>query len=248
MVGRLLKRGAVVSASVVLLEALYAVLRPTPELESYDPSGEFGDQSLPDLRVAVLGDSSVNAPGVEGPEDIWVSIVAERLANASHVVLKSFAVGGSRAQDVLREQVDPAIEYEPDLVFVSVGANDAIKGVSRGDFFRTLDQVVSRLRASGAPVVQSGVGDLGTIPRLYPPLRQIMSHRGLLFDSVHRQVAARHGSHVVDQRSDYAGIWLNDRELWAADLFHVSAKGHARWADTTWRTVEPLVLAHNAAL
>lgn len=241
MVTRLLKRGALAGAVVLGLETAYAVLRPGPDLDSFDPSGDFGDPNSPTIRVAVLGDSSVHAPGVAGPHEIWVSRLCHRMAGDYHVLLESFAVGGSMAHTLVREQLDPAISVQPDLVFVSVGANDVIKGVPLRVFEKNLDHVVSKLADSGATVVQSGVGDIGSIPRLYPPLQNLMSRRALRFDRAHWRVADRYGTTVVDQRSDDGDVWYEDKELWAADLFHVSARGHERWADTAWRTVEPLL-------
>lgn len=241
MAQKLIRRAVVAGATVIAAEAAYAVLRPVPLLEQFDPSGEFGDPSLPTMRVAVLGDSSVTAPGVGGPHEIWVSLICSRLADTRHVVLQSYAVGGSMAHDVIANQLDEAIAFKPGLVFVSVGANDVIKGVPIRRFHANLDRLIGRLADTGAIVVQSGVGHLGTIPRLYPPLSSMMAQRGLRFDRVHWRVAADHGTTVVDQRSDDARIWHKDRSLWAADLFHVSPAGHARWADTTWRTVAPLV-------
>lgn len=238
---RWMKRALVAGAAVLGLETAYALLRPAPELESHDPSGWFGDPSLPRLRVAVLGDSSVNAPGVGGPGDIWVSRVCERVAEHYHVELRSFAVGGSMAHDLIREQLQPALESKPELVFVSVGANDAIKGVRLRVFEKNLDHLVGLLTDAGAIVVQSGVGDLGSIPRLYPPLRNLMSRRALRFDRAHWRVAARYGTTVVDQRSDDLEVWYENRELWADDLFHVSAHGHARWAETAWRSISHVV-------
>lgn len=226
--------------AVIGIEAAYAVLRPSPELESFDPSGEFGDPSHPTLRVAVLGDSSVTAPGVAGPEEIWVTRVCRKLADRRHVLLRSFAVGGSMAHDVIAEQLPAAISIGPDLVFLSVGANDVIKGVPRRRFAANLDRLVGDLADTGAVVVQSGVGVMGTVPRLYPPLSNLMSRRAERFDRVHWQVAEARGTYVIDQRSDDPAIWNRDRSLWAADLFHVSAAGHARWAETTWKTIEPL--------
>lgn len=236
-----LKRALLTGAIVVGLETAYALLRPAPDLDSFDPSGEFGDPSQPSLRVAVLGDSSVTAPGVGGPGDIWVSQVCQRVAEHYHVRLRSFAVGGSMAHDLIREQLPRALEFEPDLVFVSVGANDAIKGVPLRVFENNLDYLVQSLTDAGAIVVQSGVGDLGSIPRLYPPLRHLMSRRALRFDRAHWRVAERHGTTVVDQRSDDRRVWYESRDLWAEDLFHVSSHGHARWAETTWRSIAHLV-------
>lgn len=241
MFGQVVRRGAIAGITLLGLEAAYAVLRPAPELEHFDPSGEFGDPANPTLRIAVLGDSSVTAPGVAGPEEIWVSLVCSRLAGTRHVILRSFAVGGSMAHDVIANQLDEAIASRPDLFFVSVGANDVIKGVPIRRFEANLDSLIGSLAATGAGVVQSGVGIMGTIPRLYPPLSHLMSRRARRFDRVHWRVAETHGTAVVDQWSDDARLWNSDRSLWAADHFHVSAAGHARWADTAWRTVEPLL-------
>jgi lysophospholipase L1-like esterase len=226
---------------IVGIEAAYAVLRPYPVMEQFDPSAEFGDPQNPELRVVVVGDSSVTAPGVSGPDEIWISLICSRLAETRHVVLQSYAVGGSMAHDVIAGQLDQAIAFRPDVAFVSVGANDVIKGVPLSRFSKNLDLIVARLVASGAVVIQSGVGVLGTIPRLYPPLSALVSRRAWRFDRAHRSVAEQHGAAVVDHRSDDVKVWNTDMSLWAADYFHVSAAGHARWAETTWRTVEPVL-------
>ena len=242
MLRSVIKRGVVAGMALVLLEAAYAVLRPTPGLAEFDPSGQFGDSTNPTLRVAVLGDSSVTAPGVAGPAEIWTSRVADRIAQTGrYVILRSFAVGGSMAHNLVRDQLGPTLAFEPDVVLVSVGANDAIKGVSKRRFARSLEHLIGELTTTGAVVVQSGVGDLGTIPRLYPPLRNLITRRSAAFDQVHKAVAARHGTHVVEQRADGRDRWLKDRGLWAADLFHVSGRGHEIWADLVWSTLEPRI-------
>jgi len=242
MIRLFLKGGAIISAVVLGAEAAYAVLRPSPLLEQFDPSSSYGDPDLPHMRVAVLGDSSITAPGVAGPHEIWVTLIAERLASDRHVIVQSFAVGGSMTDDLIREQLEPALQFEPDLILVSVGGNDLLKGVSRARFEKNLDGLIGPLAASGAVVVQSGLGDLGTIPRLHPPLRNLISHRSAAFDRIHWKIAHKHGTNVVHQRSDARNAWLDDRGLWSEDLFHVSAAGHARWADTVWNTtIEPLL-------
>jgi lysophospholipase L1-like esterase len=223
------------------LEAAYAVFRPSPELPDFDPSGEFGSPESPTIRIAVLGDSSVTAPGVAGPEDIWVTRLCERMAHRHHVILRSFAVGGSQADDLIADQLEEAVLFGPDMIFVSVGANEVIRGVSRSTFYQNLSRLVAKLADTGATVIQSGVGEMGSIPRLHPPLSNLMAYRAKKFDDVHWKVARENGTIVVDQRSDDIDIWYRDRSLWSPDLFHVSAAGHARWADTAWRTLEPIL-------
>ncbi len=238
MIVRVVRRSVVGALALVGAELLWAVLRPSPKQDEFDPSATYGNLGSPTLRVAVLGDSTITAPGVAGPEEIWVSLICQRLAESHHVVLKSYAVGGSMAHDLIDEQLQPALAFSPDLVFLSVGANDALKGVTSSKFEENLETLVSTFRDSGAVVVQSGVGDLGTIPRLLPPLRHLLSRRALRFNSAHDRVADRHGSWVVPQRDSPVSMWRDDRDLWSPDLFHVSARGHQVWAELGWKTVE----------
>lgn len=237
MIRRVIFRGALAAFAVVGAEMLYAILRRTPKQEEFDPSASFGDAENPPIRVAVLGDSTVTAPGVGGPDEIWISRICRRLADTHRVELKSYAIGGSMAHNLIAEQLQPALEFQPDLVILSVGANDALKGVNARVFEANLDRLVTDFTAAGATVIQSGVGDLGTIPRLLPPLRHLLSRRALQFNAVHERVAERHGSWVVPQRDSPMELWRDDRGMWSADLFHVSARGHEVWGDLGWKTV-----------
>jgi lysophospholipase L1-like esterase len=237
MIGRVIFRGVLGAFAVVGAELLYAIFRPTPKLEAFDPSATFGDPASPPMRVAVLGDSTVTAPGVGGPDEIWISRICRRLAETHRVELKSYAIGGSMAHNLVAEQLGPALEFHPDVVILSVGANDALKGVSAKLFEDNLDRLVAEFTATGATVIQSGVGDLGTIPRLLPPLRHLLSRRALRFNAVHERVAERHGSWVVPQRDSPMEVWRDDRDMWSPDLFHVSARGHEVWGDLGWKTL-----------
>jgi len=245
LVRRLFKLGLLGVVAVIGLEAAYAALRPVPEQPEFDPSGEFGDRKHATLKVAVLGDSSITAPGVADPDQIWVRILVRRMSIERHVVLNSVAVGGATAASVIAGQLDTAVAWKPDLVLVSVGANDAIHGVPVGRFKRDLETIASRLRDSGAEVVLSGVGDLGTIPRLQPPLRGLATRRSLAYDRTHQRVAERVGALWLNPRQDDRELWIRDRSLWSEDLFHVSAHGHTRWAEFSWNTLQPVMARLN---
>jgi lysophospholipase L1-like esterase len=125
----------------------------------------------------------------------------------------------------------------PDVVFLSVGANDALKGVTPKKFQENLEILVSTFVERGAIVVQSGVGDLGSIPRLLPPLRQLLTRRAWHFNQIHEAIAKNYGGWVVPQRDSAKEMWYHDRGMWSADLFHVSSRGHEVWADLGWKTL-----------
>ncbi len=239
MVGTLLRKTTAGGAALLAGELLWAIARPVPAFEDLDASGREGDPSAPPLRLAVLGDSSCTGPGLDDPADIWVRVLARTLADRFHVSVRSFAIGGSRAVDVARSQLGGAIGWSPDIAFVSVGANDALKGVSIRTFERHLGTVVAGLVTTSALVVLSGVGDLGSIPRLLPPLDRIYRARGLQMNDVHHQVGARLGAVVADQWSWAAHEFARRPDLFSADLFHPGPDGHRIWAAVAGETIAP---------
>lgn len=240
---RVMKRAVQVGAATLGLELAVAVLWPAPRQAEFDPSGTYGEGAGPPLRVAALGDSTLTAPGVAGVSDIWVTEVCRRLAQALSrpVWLRSFGAGGATAAQVARAQLPAALETRPELALVSVGANDVIRGVAPWRLARDLDRVVGSLTAAGALVVLSGVGDLGSIPRLVPPLRQVATELGRRADRAHDAVARRHGA-IKARQWDWAATEFRRRsDIWSPDRFHPNAAGHRIWAEVCWESMQPLV-------
>lgn len=233
-----------IAAGVVTFgaELAYAYFWPAARQPEFDASFQVADGQGDPLRAVAVGDSTLTAPGLTRPDDIWIRAVIRDLAASTGrpVELRSLAVGGSTSRDVLRDQLPAALAFRPQLAFVSVGANDLIRGIPAVRLSRNLDQIVGALRGRGAEVVLSGVGDLGTIPRLAPPLRQMASRLGRRGDRLHGAVAERHGAIKADQWRWAAGEFGTRRDVWSSDRFHPSAAGHDIWARTCWEVVEPL--------
>lgn len=95
------------------------------------------------VQVAVLGDSSITAPGLADGSLSWIGRLADRLP--WNVRLHSYARGGSRVNDVLLRQAPTAVVDPPDLFVVSVGVNDALHGTPRWPFRRDLGSLIDVL-------------------------------------------------------------------------------------------------------
>lgn len=230
-------------------ELAAAVLWPVPDQASFDVSGRFGAGDTT-LRVAALGDSTLTGPGVGSVDEIWAQIVATRLADrmAVRVDLRSWAAGGATASEVVEHQLEPAIAFEPHVALVSIGANDVIRSVPMRRFAASLDTIVGKLTGNGCLVVCSGVGDLGTIPRLAPPLRHLVSRLGQRADNVHRLVANRHDAIKVEQWGWSSDQFRRRGDVWSADRFHPNPAGHQVWAETCWVALEPALSELQARL
>ena len=215
--------------------ALWAQVRrvssaPLPHFEDGDPSGRYGDRSAPTIRISVLGDSTITGPGLAAPDQVWVARVADRLHR--HVDLRSFAKGGSRVRDVLRDQAPRAVAHPPELFVLAVGANDVLHGTPGPAFRRDLAGVLELLR-DVAPVVTCGIGDLSMVPRLPRSLKPIVARRCAALDRIHHRVT--HDMHGVVRVpvAELADPFFRDatEHVWADDRFHPNHVGHAIWAD-----------------
>ena len=223
-------------AATVAIQVLAAVARPVPRQEQFDASGLVGS-GQERWRWVVVGDSTTTGPGLTSAEQIWVRQLAARFCVGRCIEVASYAIGGSRARDVVAHQLEAATEEPADIAFVSVGANDVLKGVSAADYAHHLEVIVSRLAAVHRMVVLSGVGDLATIPRLRRPLSDLVARRGRRFDAITSQVAQRHGVLKVDQWTLTAPGFRATPGVFSADLFHPTPIGHTIWADAAEATI-----------
>ena len=219
-------------------QVAYAALRRFPPCDDLDPTGVFGDPSLPDLQIAVLGDSTVTGQGLESVDASWSRVIARRLSDRYNVHLRSYAVGGSKAKDVLAEQVPRAELDRHDITIVSVGSNDILRMTPVWKFERRLDQIVKRMQRVSGSVILFGVGDLGSIPRLPYPIDMLASGSGHVADWVHRRVADRNGIAKIDQWALTTEAFNSGLHMFAVDLFHPSPAGHLAWADAVFPMIE----------
>lgn len=240
--GRVLGAGA----AAVLGQVAWAVWRPLPSFPDLDPSGFEGPENGRPLRMLVLGDSSCTGSGLEDPSDIWVRVLACRLGEDGYrVEVVSLAVGGAKASNVVRDQLGQALDAGGDLAVVSVGGNDALRGVRIPVFEAALDTVVERLAASVPLVALSGVGDMGTVPRLPPLLAAAARRRGKAMNAAHQRVAKRHGVLVADQWA-WAVKRFRDPSIFSPDLFHPNAEGHRVWAEVAYDLLSPTLVGETA--
>ena len=79
-----------------------------------------------------LGDSTAAGVGATDADQAIPRRVAAALDRP--VDLTSLAVSGDRVADVVADQVDALADLDPDVVLVSIGANDVVHLTSRADF------------------------------------------------------------------------------------------------------------------
>lgn len=186
-------------------------------------------RGAPWRRLAVIGDSI--AEGVReaypGVRDLsWIDRIAEPLQAVSPgVSVMNLGMRNLLASQVRERQLEPALEYAPDLAVVAAGGNDALhRSYDPAAVEGELDAMVSALRAAGADVLMIELADI-TLSGLVPEehVAALDARLGSLAN-VTRTVAERHGALLVDMRSHPMSA---DPSVYSSDRLHLNARGHA---------------------
>ncbi len=176
-------------------------------------------------RYVAIGDSFTE--GIGDPEPAspggfrgWADRVAEVLsATTPDFAYANLAIRGRLLQQIIDEQIDPALALQPDLVTISGGGNDLIRpGTDPDEVAVRLDSAIGRLAADGATVVVFTGPDIGMTPVLNRSRGKVA-----IFNENLRALAVRHDAIVADM---WALRELRDPRMWAPDRLHFSPVGH----------------------
>jgi lysophospholipase L1-like esterase len=180
-------------------------------------------------RFVVIGDSfseGVGDPHVLYPNGFrgWADRVARQLGRYDERwEYANLAIRSKLLDEVVAEQLEPALALEPTHVSFYAGGNDILS--LRTDMDRLAERyeaALVRLLDSGAQVLAFTTFDTRTTFLLEPLRRRILA-----FNDVVRQLATEHGAMLLEHTlmREY-----DDPRLWAVDKIHMSRQGHKRMA------------------
>jgi acyl-CoA thioesterase I len=207
------------AACIVAAAACGSGVEPSPA----DPN--------PIPRVVVLGDSLALSPTSDLNFTTELQVRAEtaglrvRISNAS--------TWGDTTTDGLR-RLDAALDGNPQVVVVALGANDGLRGVPVSTVERNLGEIIARARDRRARVLLAGMEA--------PPLGGF--DYSIQFHLVFPRLAAQHDIPLVPFL--LTGVILNP-DMNGPDGVHPNAAGARRIADTVWPYLEALVRQVSAA-
>ena len=173
-----------------------------------------------------LGDSFT--AGLEPGQPRWPDELARELGGR-YVNLASV---GATSEEVERDQLERALELQPDVVTLVCGANDVLFN-TRPDseaYAARLSRMFARLRRElpKVQIVTATYPDVTRFLALRPRTRARVEEGMERFNAAVRRVARRHD--VVLMESFDHPAWPTQREIYAADGFHPSAEGHRQAA------------------
>jgi lysophospholipase L1-like esterase len=237
----LMKRAAVGAGCVVVTVAgvlgaeVYLALNHDflPTEPALEIGGDFGPPGGDHITLVVLGDSTAAGVGAGDAAHAYPTLLAEGLAEEGlRVHLVALGISGARVGDLAREQVPRAIDANPDLVFIGIGANDVTHLTPLGDVERDMGAALDALqRETTASIVVAGAPDMRAAAFL-EPLRSIVGWRGRRVAGAIESAAQERHVRIVPLAERTAPFFVDDPAAhYSADDFHPSGAGYRRWAD-----------------
>jgi acyl-CoA thioesterase I len=176
------------------------------------------------VKLVALGDSLT--AGYNLPASAAFPAVLEKMLREKGIPVEiaNAGVSGDTSQGGL-ERLDWSVPDGTDGVILELGANDALRGVDPALTEKSLDAIVTGLKARGIPVLLAG---------MYAP-RSNGPDYVARFDAIYPKLAQKHGLILYPFFLD--GI-AGDRLLNQPDLLHPTAEGVRVIAQRILPTVE----------
>lgn len=219
-----------VPVAPVLLVQGRRLRRDTPRLADAASPWSGATPGPNPLRLLVLGDSTAAGVGVDSQADGLPGNLARSISAHSGRGVQWTAMGanGATARDLLERFIDTATAESYDIVFLTIGANDALTIRSRAAFGRDIRSLLSRLRAASpdATILMSSLPAFFRFVLLPNPLRFNLYLHSQSLESEARAIVSRTpGAHMSPPPPPYTDGFF------ATDLFHPSAIGYRDWSD-----------------
>ncbi len=216
--------------TLLLIEALLALSGGTEPFKNPSRQPRRLGTHGPALVYVVMGDST--AAGQGGAYERGIALqTAAYLSQSRRVTLTNLSVSGATTDDILRSQLPAALRLKPDIVLLSVGANDVTRLTSGTTLKRSLARIVDRLRESRCDtrIVLTGAPAMGTVRRFAQPLRWVAGLRSSRVNRVFASLIAERQLVWARIAQETGPLFARDATLFAPDRFHPNERGYAAW-------------------
>jgi len=224
-----LSRVAMIPVAPVLYAQGKRLRRDTPILPDAAQPWHGTEPGENPLRLLVLGDSTSAGVGASTQQHGLPGNLARELGGRLGRGVEWRAVGesGATSRDLIERFLAEAVSASVDLVFLSVGANDALGLRSRAAFGRDIRHLLAALREASpeATILMSSLPAFFRFELLPNPLRRnLYRHSRSLEGEARRIVGTTPNAHMSPPPPPYS------EGFFASDLFHPSEQGYRDWS------------------
>ena len=180
-----------------------------------------------------IGDSTVEGVGASDPSRSYPALVFEKIKHEKkRAYFYNLGKSGARIKDVVELQLAKAVELKPDLITISVGANDLRHRTKLRHFEKDFLELIKTLsEKTKAKIIISNIPDLSVVPSIPILVKHLLRFVTGRFNRIIKEYAEQFKCILVDL---YTGSKIYGRKstgLISEDGLHPSDEGYALWAN-----------------
>ena len=200
-----------------------------PQIAQIDQS--FGNGSP--LRYIAAGDSTAVGIGASSIENTYTVKIAKSLGESGSVEYRNVGVIGSKTDDVLNKQLPQIIEFNPDIVTISIGANDNTHLVSLDRIYKNYQEIIKRLlNETQAKIYITNIPNFTGAELLPTVAIAVLEHRSNKLNPkliALENIPGNERVRIINIH-DFGWDQFTDRsDTYSLDYFHPSDAGYENW-------------------
>lgn len=186
------------------------------------------------IKYVALGDSLSAGLGSTDSQKTLVYQVAQKLASQSaQVQVINLSYSGATIDDLIQDQLDRAIQEQPDVITILIGTNDVHAKKSPDVFMVQLQMVLDKLTSqTKAKIIVINIPYLGSEKLILPPYNSIIDMRIRQYNKGIAKIAVGQRIKLVDLYGlSYQKFAQNPDLYYSKDQFHPSGEGYLLWGE-----------------
>ena len=177
------------------------------------------------LTILALGDSLTEGLGVAKDKN-YPALLEQKLHQKGHKNIKVVNSGLSgETSSGLKARIDWVLQTQPDITILTIGANDAMRGLPTELMEQNIAEIIEKLQANGSNVILGGMQIYDNLGKKYVTD----------FNAIYTRLAAKYDLPLIPFL--LAGV-AGDANLNQADGIHPTEEGHKILAENVWKILE----------
>ena len=202
---------------------------PLPGSQGTDPSG-----TEEDMGVILFFGNSLTAGYQLEPSQAFPALIQEKIdALAWNFRVVNAGLSGDTSTDGLR-RIDWVLRNNVDVLFLELGANDALRGISLDLTARNLQAIIDKVRKK-YPGVRIAIAGM----QVPPNIGKTYTER---FRSIFPELAKSNEAELIPFLLE--GV-AGEIDLNLTDGIHPSPEGHEILAENVWKVLKPMLEENN---
>lgn len=225
------------------------IKRTIPKLPEAIGTEGFEGESSQQINLLTLGESTIAGVGVDQHKNGFTGALAKTLSQHSQfqVNWKVFAKSGYTAKQVALELIPEIKNFQPDLIVIGLGANDAFNFHSPKKWRAGMNAVLTGLnnKFPNAKIICNNMPPIKEFPAFTPLMKKVIgNHVELLGNELNKMVKNYNNVDYINEKMTFEN-WINKFELklsrndFFSDGVHPSKLTYQTWgrevADFIWQ-------------